>query len=389
MNILFVGYSSLNCNSGLHIFHLANKLTEIGHECVVFVPEGKALTTENGACDFVTMEYDDFNAVEYLYSNKLGPDVIHAWTPREIVREFVTDILLQRFGCPYLVHLEDNEEHIFAKSYGARFVQNCDIDVPLHVSHPVRYKQFISNSSGVTVLTEKLLEFKPEKLPGQVIWPGYDSIFSDLKVNNDLKNKLGIQDSNTVIVYMGNVHDSNRREVHSLYLAVYILNRRGVPVTLIRTGEDYVHVVSEDLPELSEYCIELGYLPRKELPDLLSIADILVQPGSSNEFNDYRFPSKLPDFLVSGKPVILPDTNIGKSMESGTNCMLLDKGDAVDIAKNIEWLLEHEKIAAEIGRQGKAFAKKSLTWGLAASKVEELYRRLGVNNDCGKLKKIH
>ena len=389
MNILFVGYSSLNCNSGLHIFHLANKLMENGHECVVFVPEGKALTSENGVCDFVTMEYNDFNSVEYLYGNKGGPDVIHAWTPREIVREFVTGTLLRRFVCPYLVHLEDNEEHIFKKAYGSYFIKNDDVDVPLHVSHPDRYKQFISNSSGVTALTEKLLEFKPEKLPGQVIWPGYDRIFSDLKVNNDLKNKLGIENNNTVIVYMGNAHESNRREVHSLYLAAYILNRRGIPVTLIRTGEDYVSVVSEDLLVLRENCIELGYLPRNELPDLLSIADILVQPGSSNEFNDYRFPSKLPDFLVSGKPVILPDTNIGKSMESGSNCILLGRGDAIDIAKNIEWLLEHEKMAVEIGRQGKEFAKKLLTWDLAASKVEELYCRLGMNNDCGKLEKIH
>ncbi len=69
--------------------------------------------------------------------------------------------------------------------------------------------------------------------------------------------------------------------------------------------------------------------------------------------------------------------------------MLLDRGDAIDIAKNIEWLLEHEQMAVEIGRQGKEFAKKNLTWGLAASKVEELYCRFGVNNDCGKLEKTH
>ena len=47
-------------------------------------------------------------------------------------------------------------------------------------------------------------------------------------------------------------------------------------------------------------------------PQLLVAADILVQPdGSPGPFNDYRFPSKLPDFFASGRPVVLPKTNIG------------------------------------------------------------------------------
>ena len=381
MNILFVNYSNLSCNSGLHIFHLASELTARGHECLAFVPEGKALTLENGESSFVTKEYGEIDSLEHLFSNKAGPDVIHAWTPREVVRKFVTDELLTRFSCPYLVHLEDNEEHIFTKIYGSSFAKSIEIDVPQHLSHPVRYKQFILNSAGVTALTEKLLEFKPDELPGQVIWPGYDSAFSDLKINKDLIKKLGINKENKVIVYMGNSHSSNRDEIYSLYLAVYIHNRKGVPVTLIRTGVDYVPIISDDLLELKENCIELGFLPRNELPDLLSIADFLVQPGTSNEFNDYRFPSKLPDFLISGKPVILPNTNIGKSMKSGYNCLLLDRGDAINIAQSIEWLLEYENISEEIGRQGRKFAKANLTWGRTASTVERFYNKVKAKYD--------
>jgi hypothetical protein len=47
---------------------------------------------------------------------------------------------------------------------------------------------------------------------------------------------------------------------------------------------------------------------------LLALADLLVQPGKPDAFNDYRFPSKLPEFLSVGRPVILPDTNIAKHM---------------------------------------------------------------------------
>lgn len=376
MNVLFVCYSSLNCNSGLHVFHLANELVAHGNECLVFVPDGKVLTTKNGVSKFITMEYGDFNHADCLFSNGAGPDIIHAWTPRENVREFVADVLLQRFKCPYLVHLEDNEEHIFKDVYDLSEAKDVDINVPSSLSNPVRYKRFILESSGITVLIESLFKFKPEKLVGQVFWPGFDSIFCDLKSNNVLKEKLGIDHENKVIVYMGNCHSSNRREIFSLYLAVYALNRRGIPVTLIRTGENYVPVMDDGLRMLKENCIELGFLQRSELPGLLSIADILVQPGSSNEFNDYRFPSKIPNYLVSGKPVVLPRTNIGKSMENGKNCILLDRGDAIDIAKKIEWLLNHQEFALEIGQQGCEFAKNNLTWGLAARHAEEFYCKL-------------
>jgi glycosyltransferase involved in cell wall biosynthesis len=377
MNIIIAAYSNLNCNSGLHVFHLANKLVERGHVCVVFVPEGKSLTLNNGESKFITKDFKDIDSIEPLFSDQAEPDLIHVWTPREIVRRFVVDVLLKKFKCPYVVHLEDNEEHIFNNNYSTTVSTNIETDVPLHLSHPVRAKQFIENSSGMTVLIEKLLEFKPEGLLGQVFWPGYDSAFGDLKIKKGLKKKLGIKKENKVIVYMGNAHSSNRDEIFSLYLAVYILNRSGVPVTLIRTGKNHVPIISDDLPELKDNCIELGFLPRDELPGLLSIADFFVQPGTSNNFNDFRFPSKLPDFLVSGKPVILPHTNIGRSMKNGVNCLLLERGDAIDIAQHIEWLIERKGVAAQIGIQGREFAMCNLTWDSAAKAVEEFYKKIG------------
>ena len=47
------------------------------------------------------------------------------------------------------------------------------------------------------------------------------------------------------------------------------------------------------------------------LPALLRLADVLVQPGESNRFNTHRLPSKLPEFLASGRPVIMPRANLG------------------------------------------------------------------------------
>ena len=63
---------------------------------------------------------------------------------------------------------------------------------------------------------------------------------------------------------------------------------------------------------------------------------MLVQPGRPDAFNDYRFPSKLPEFLASGRPVMLPRTNIGLHLEDGVEALLLGHGDADEIADKVD-----------------------------------------------------
>lgn len=380
MNILFVCYGNLNSNSGLHIFHLANELADCGDDCIVFVPESKSLTSKNGFSKFLTLNYDDLDTHTSLFENFSGPDIIHVWTPREYVRKFVLHKLSKKFSCPYLVHLEDNEEFLFEKAIGVPVSEYADIDVPSHISHPVKYKKFISKSSGITALIKSLFEFKPDRLPGLVIWPGFDEIFENIpKSNIDLKNRLGIPFDNNVLVYMGNCHVSNREEIFSLYLAVHALNRRGTSVTLVRTGKNWVPVMADELRMLEENCIELGFLERNELPGLLSLADILVQPGRPNKFNNYRFPSKIPDFLISGKPVILPRTNIGLKMESEENCIFLETGDSIDIANKINLLINTNEISLKIGEKGAVFARENCSWKIAAQRLREFYNMVLTN----------
>ena len=84
--------------------------------------------------------------------------------------------------------------------------------------------------------------------------------------------------------------------------------------------------------------LDLGFVSRDRLWDLLAAADVLVQPGGPSPFNDYRFPSKLPDFLACGKPVVLPATNIGRHLADGEEALLLRRGDAAEIFEAVRRL---------------------------------------------------
>ena len=274
-----------------------------------------------------------------MFPDGRGPDLVHAFTPRENVRR-LSEAIVTRYRCPYVVHFEDNEEIVLADELGAEaFAELAALPLALsdaivrpHRTHPVRGRAFLDGAAGMTALLDTLLEFKPDHVPGTVFWPGLDEALLDTPGDSGaLRTELGLDPDEFVLVYTGNIHDSNLAEVRSLYLAVGALRSAGERVTLVKTGWNHVDMSWVDEYGLGEGVRELGFVPRERLWQLLGLADALVQPGGPNAFNDYRFPSKLPDFLASGKPVVLPAANIGRYLRDGVDALVLERGDATEI----------------------------------------------------------
>jgi glycosyltransferase involved in cell wall biosynthesis len=382
MKVLFVNHIHLDSNSGIHIFNLANHLARMGVECTVCVPDHKQAVNALGTPLFTAVEPADLRAAPGSHSF----DLIHAWTPREAVR-LLTEELQQIYHAPYIVHLEDNEEALVAGATGIPFevlqklpASRLDALIPPHLSHPRRYKEFLMNAAGISVVMDTLLEFCPPDRPSRVIWAGYEeSMDWSRAADPTLRTRLGIDGDERVIVYTGNVHWLNRGEVFSLYLAVALLNRRGLKTRLVRTGTDYVDLINESWSineaseALQEHCINMGHVPRRDLPSILSIANVLVQPGRGDAFNAYRFPAKVPEFLATGKPVLLPATNIGRFLKDGEECVLLHEGNAVEIAQKLARLFEYKAAGERIGAGGRLFAEKHLTWHESAEKLRDFY----------------
>src|SRR5262249_55870210 len=146
------------------------------------------------------------------------------------------------------------------------------------------------------------------------------------------REALGLDEDDFVLVYHGTVHYANGHEMLSLYLAVKLLQRRGRPVRLVRLGD--TNIAGPDpraFRALMDGVVELGTVPWREIAAHLALADAFVQPGAPDDFNRYRLPSKLPEFLAMGRPVVLPHCNIGNDLADGENALLLERGDADEI----------------------------------------------------------
>jgi glycosyltransferase involved in cell wall biosynthesis len=149
----------------------------------------------------------------------------------------------------------------------------------------------------------------------------------------------------------------------SLYLAVKLLQRRGRRVRLVRLGETELGGVDpRSLGALREGVIELGSVGWREIPGYLALADAFVQPGEADDFNRYRLPSKLPEFLAMGRPVVLPDCNIGHDLADGRNALLLQQGDGLEIAARVERLIDDRELRARLASGARSFALEQLNW---------------------------
>jgi glycosyltransferase involved in cell wall biosynthesis len=383
VNVVFVNYFDFTSNSAVHIFNLANELAGLGVDSAVAVPGDPATVERIGVPRFRALDFREARRGLFRFPDGGPPTLVHGWTPREVVRELVEE-LAARHGCPYLVHLEDNEDVITADSLGlsldelrATPAHELDEAVPSSRAHPARMRRFLDGAAGITVIVDRLLEFRPDGVPAELLPPAYEpELFTDDPPEPELRRRLGIGDDESVLVYAGNAHASNAQEMRSLYLAVEAVNRAGRPLKLVRLGRDYVQFLERELRDVERHEVRVPPQPRAEVPRYVRLADVLVQPGRPGGFNDYRLPSKLPEFLATGRPVVLPDTNVGSQLEDGVEAVVLRRGHALEIAAAVERLLDDRELRERIGRGGRAFAERTFSWAGSARTLRDFYGRV-------------
>ena len=365
MNILFVNYGDFTTSSLNHIGGFANVLCARGHACIVAVPGGKESFVAVRDPVFAPATYGELLYRPSSFPDGRPADLIHAWTPREGVRKFVL-AYQSHARARLVVHLEDNEEYVIESWTGqpmdalrerpdAEIIDALQAGLP----HPVRHRNLLRLADGVTVIIDSLRRFVPAGPPVHVLTPGVDfSLYQPQPRDPALCRELGLRGYEKVIVFTGSRTFANEPEVRDLYAAVRLLNERGLPTRLVRTGFNSPEFQAGFAAGFKDIVIDLGFVEKARLPKLLALADALVQPGRAGAFNDYRLPSKLPEFLAMGKPVILPATNLAAQMEDGRDALFLQTGTPEEIAAACARIFADAGLAERLGRGALAFARQ-------------------------------
>lgn len=377
MNALFVLPESFLSNSAIQVHHLAEQLASMGADCAVAVPSPPFEVPSLPPLHYRSLGFDQASDLETIFHDGNGPDIVHAWTPRETVRRFCQD-LVRRWAFHLIIHLEDNEDALLKRMMKWPFqrqIRSFLPGFPRNLSHPTRFRKFLKSAQGCTAILDTLGDFIPGKTPWIRLWPGVDNDrFSPLISGRELRQKFGLKRSDLVLAYTGNVHRANVADVRSVYEAVILLRSKGIPTYLIRTGINHASLSPVVLNGANDFVIDMGYVEYSLLPEILACADLLVQPGGSDEFNDYRFPSKLPEYLAMGKPVVLPATNIGNHLENLKQAFVHQHVNAAVIAECAELVHGDGKLRTKLGACARDYALKHLSWEDRARQLLGFYR---------------
>lgn len=403
MNLLFLCHAGLDSNSMGHIAGFARPLAERGHALVVGVPEGADL---RGAGELPELRIQPTTFAALRDEPRVFPDgrvaeVVHAWTPREHVRRVAFDVLRRSPGARLIVHLEDNERFLTEASARDAWeelallsARTLEERLPERVTHPRWGEILLRMADAITGITPALRALAPPDRPFLAVRPAVDfARFHPGPPNAALRAKLDIADGERVLVYTGNSHAGNRSELLALYRAVERLNDRGHPTRLLRTGYDTGRVAAEfAVAARAAFVTHLGQVERARLPDLLRLADVLVQPGAPDEFNRYRMPSKLPEFLAVGRPVVLPACNLAEELTEGAEAVFLRRGSAEEIAETVARIFDDAALAHRLGTGAAAAARRLFDGVGSAAALVEFYADVlhqPPNNRLAVLRRLH
>ena len=113
-------------------------------------------------------------------------------------------------------------------------------------------------------------------------------------------------------------------------------------------------------------------VPLDEIPPILAASDALLVPLSGHPTFEQFVPSKMIDFMATGKPVILSAAGeSARILERAGAGVVVRPESPADLAAAIRWLAEHPAEAAAMGKRGREFAAARLR-SVQAERLEQL-----------------
>jgi glycosyltransferase involved in cell wall biosynthesis len=164
-----------------------------------------------------------------------------------------------------------------------------------------------------------------------------------------------------------------------LDVAEYIKNlgRRDIHFTCVGGGPSLVSLRQITKDKGLEGMVNFtGRVPDETLLDVLSTADVCVNPDKPCEMNDISTMIKIMEYMALGKPIVQFDLKEGR-FSAGEAAMYSDNTNQVpDFAAKILWLLDHPEERKRMGEIGQRRVAEELAWEYSVQNLLGAYERV-------------
>ena len=118
-----------------------------------------------------------------------------------------------------------------------------------------------------------------------------------------------------------------------------------------------------------------GRVSDRDLIEILSTADVCVNPDRPSEMNDMSTMIKIMEYMALSKPIVQFDSKEGRFSAQEAS-LYAGKNDGVaDFATRVVWLLDRPEERKKMGEFGRKRIEKQLAWEYSVPQLLAAYQK--------------
>ena len=292
----------------------------------------------------------------YKLCKAFKPDIIHSWGSMPSVYAFPIAKILKIKFINAMISDAPLKLKVFSKAWIRSKLTFLFSDI------------ILSNSNA------GLKSYNAQKRKSYCIHNGFDfDRIEKIEDKETIRTKFGIATDKLI----GMVASfSERKDYKTFILTAQNILLRQNDVTFLAIGD------GENLPYCrglvkSEYKEKIKFLGKqKDVESIVNVFDIGVL-ATNKEVHGEGISNSIMEYMALGKPVIT--TNSGGTNEiviDGETGFLVKNGSVEELSSKIEYLLDNEKIASNMGEKGKRRIKQEFNLYKMTNSFVSLYKRL-------------
>jgi glycosyltransferase involved in cell wall biosynthesis len=367
----------------------AQALRDGGYEVVVLSPRGKNYDHKYGIIDGIhvyrhPMPKEGNSRVGYLseYGWALFWEFVYAWwiylrhgfqviqgcNPPDNI--FLVALPFKLLGVKYIFDHHDANPELFVSKYGRRGLLYTAQVLLEKLTYRVSDVVMATNNSYRDLAISRG-SVNPDDV--FVVRNGPDvGTFKAVPPNSVLKHgkpyligyvgTMSIQEGLDILLDVAlHIKQSGRSDVHFTCIG-------GGPglATLRASAKD------KGLADILDFT---GRIPDDQLLEILSTADVCVNPDKPCEMNDMSTMIKIMEYMALGKPIVQFDLKEGKFSAQSASLYADKRKGAEDFAAKILWLLDNPEERKRMGEFGRKRTEDELAWDYSVANLLAAYER--------------
>lgn len=254
------------------------------------------------------------------------------------------------------------------------------------IRQKIMWKQadvLIAVSKDLKANLVKVYDFPDEKV--RVVYNGVDvNLFKPIKCENQVKSELGIKDKKLVL-FVGSFRPV--KGIHHLIDSIpevvkkvkdcHFLLIGGIP-QWVRYAQTYLEELKRKVVEYSlrKHVRFMDALPHRMLPYYYSAADVFVLSSVYDPL-----PKVVLEAMACGTPVVASRVGgVPEMLNHGVEGLIVPPENPSALAEALTTILSDEKLARDMGRQGREKILSRFTWRHTALNLDKVYGEFIADN---------